>query len=39
MVAGFPDVQTDENVNVLLIQNHRHTRPLVRTFSVMLADQ
>ncbi|WP_307312677.1 hypothetical protein, partial [Pseudarthrobacter enclensis] len=28
MVAGFPHVQTDENVYVLLIQDHRHTAPL-----------
>ncbi|MGX9900893.1 hypothetical protein ACW0JT_15355 [Arthrobacter sp. SA17] len=30
MVAGFPDVQANEYVYVLLIQNHRHTRSLVR---------
>jgi hypothetical protein len=30
MVAGLPDVQPDEHVNVLLIQNHRNTRSLVR---------
>ena len=30
VVTGFPDVQTDEYVYVLLIQNHRHTRSLVR---------
>ncbi|MCY1214759.1 hypothetical protein D9M72_265860 [compost metagenome] len=27
MVAGFPDVETYEYINVLLIQNHGHTRP------------
>jgi hypothetical protein len=30
MVAGLPDVQPDEHVNVLLIHNHRNTRSLVR---------
>ena len=27
MVAGFPDIETYEYIYVLLIQNHRHTRP------------
>jgi len=37
MVAGFSDVQTNEYVNILLIQNQPHTRSLVRTSLSVLA--
>lgn len=35
MMAGLPNVQADEHVYILLIQNHRHTRSLVRGVTVV----